>query len=305
VSENKDNKKYLILLSGSPRGGEKAWKSLIKYVKNPLSADLAISYGDNFEIPNILKENVTYDWKFTEPENWTDYYEKEYKGTWKQFLLLGKDLGMAGGLDNNSGSGAIVSALKDIIYKNYLETVIKYEYIIHTRFDQLYVDYQNDFSGDNIWIPEGEDYFGICDRFAVFPSIYAKEYFSICEYIDSPKSLNNPPKNVSPESVLLENLKSNKLEDKIIRIKRNHLTVALDSDSTRWRHAKYKIYFFGKTLMKYPDEFIKSISNINEKNGFIMLLLTRPVLTINYLYLLLRRLLGKIKSTILFRNTNG
>ena len=299
MNENKASNKYLILLSGSPRGGEKAWESLIKFVKEPLSADLAISYGDNFKIPNILKENITYDWKFTEPENWIDYFAKEYKGTWKEFLLLGKDLGMAGGLDNNSGSGAIVSALKDIIYKNYLEIVVKYEYIIHTRFDQLYVDFQDDFSGDYIWIPEGEDYFGICDRFAVFPSKYAKEYFSICQYIDSPESLSNAPENVSPESVLIENLKFNKLEDKIIRFKRNHLTVALDSDGTRWRQAKYKIYFFGKTMMKYPDEFIDSISNIKEKYGFIRLVLTRPVLTFNYLYLLLRRLLGKLKSAIL------
>ena len=94
-------------------------------------------------------------------------------------------------------------------------------------------------------------------------------------------------------------VEKHKLEDKIIRFKRNHLTVALDSDGTRWRQAKYKIYFFAKTMMKYPDEFIDSISNIKEKYGFIRLVLTRPVLTFNYLYLLLRRLLGKIKSAIL------
>ena len=65
------------------------------------------------------------------------------------------------------------------------------------------------------------------------------------------------------------------------------------------RIAKYKIYFFGKIMMKYPDEFIDSISNIKEKDGLLMLVLRRPVLTFNYLYLLLRRLLGKLKSAIL------
>ena len=95
---------------------------------------------------------------------------------------------------------------------------------------------------------------------------------------------------------MLGNLKFNKLENKIIRTKRNHITVALGSDETRWRHAKYKIYFYGKTLMKYPDEFIDSIYNLKEKEGFPKLLLTRPVLTFNYLYLELRRLLGELKS---------
>ena len=35
------DKKYLIILGGSPRGGEKAWNSLYKFVKNNLDADLA------------------------------------------------------------------------------------------------------------------------------------------------------------------------------------------------------------------------------------------------------------------------
>jgi hypothetical protein len=36
------NKNYLVVLAGSPRGGEKTWESLYKYVLNPLNADLAI-----------------------------------------------------------------------------------------------------------------------------------------------------------------------------------------------------------------------------------------------------------------------
>ena len=34
--------KYLIILAGSPRGGEKTYSSLYKYVKNHLNADLAL-----------------------------------------------------------------------------------------------------------------------------------------------------------------------------------------------------------------------------------------------------------------------
>ena len=40
---------------------------------------------------------------------------------------------MAGGIDDNTGSGAIVSALKDIIYKNHIEIIEDYDFIIHTE----------------------------------------------------------------------------------------------------------------------------------------------------------------------------
>ena len=75
---------------------------------------------------------------------------------------------MAGGLDNFSGSGAIVSGLKNIIHENYLSVLKNYEYIIYSRFDQMHTDYHPKFTGKNIWIPEGEDYFGICDRHSIF-----------------------------------------------------------------------------------------------------------------------------------------
>ena len=62
-------KKYLIILSGSPRGSEYAWKSLIKYVKQPLNADLAVSYGDKYQLPKYLEANADFNWVFNEPSN--------------------------------------------------------------------------------------------------------------------------------------------------------------------------------------------------------------------------------------------
>ena len=47
-------KDYLILLAGTPRGGIQTWKSLVKYVKNPLDCDIALVYGHIFEMPEYL-----------------------------------------------------------------------------------------------------------------------------------------------------------------------------------------------------------------------------------------------------------
>ena len=52
------NKKYLVVLAGSPRGGEKTWNSLFKYVVSPLNADLAICTTDNFISKNILFQKL-------------------------------------------------------------------------------------------------------------------------------------------------------------------------------------------------------------------------------------------------------
>ena len=46
-----------------------------------------------------------------------------------------------------------------------------YEQIIFTRFDQFYIKEHPELNNKFIWIPEGEDYFGICDEHAVVPSI--------------------------------------------------------------------------------------------------------------------------------------
>jgi len=288
--------KYLVILAGSPRGGEKTWDSLYKYVIKHLDADLAICTGDNFYVETSLTSNAKYKWIFNEPKNWSDYYSNHYSNKWKDYLILGKEYGMAGGIDDNSGSGAIVSALKDIIYQNYLPTLENYDYIIYSRFDQMYTDYHPKFTGDNLWIPEGEDYLGICDRHIIFPSKYAKSYFNVCEYFDSNNAYENAPKLVTPESVFLEHLHSESLSKKIQRIKRFQFTVALKKDSTRWRVAKYKIHFYHHLMMKYPDEFIASIANLIHEYGLIRSGLKKPAFILNYYYLKIRRSLGDLKK---------
>ncbi len=291
-------KKYIIVITGSPRGGQASWESLINNVKNPLLADLALCYGDQFELPEILKNNLTYDWKFKEPINWRTYFEENFSGTWEEFFLLGSERGMAGGIDNHTGSGAIVSGLKDVILRNYSEILEKYEYIIHTRFDQMYTDIHPVFAGDNIWIPEGEDYFGVCDRHAIFPSKYIKQYFGVCNFIDDKRNYEKSPSVVNPESVFYNNLIYYNLGNKIQRIPRFQFTASTNDDTTRWRKAIYRVYFKHNLLIKYPDEFISSIKNFIELNGFVKAISKNFIFYINYKYLNSRRLLGLTKNKL-------
>ena len=289
------NNKYIVVLAGSPRGGKATWNSLIKNVLQPLDADLAICLADDALDETLLKDTAKYIWTFEEPKNWKDYYSNNFSGTnWLDYFLLGTKNGMAGGIDDNPGSGSIVCALKNIIHKNYLDILEKYDYVIYSRFDQFYTDIHPKFSGDHLWIPEGEDYFGVCDRHIIFPSKYSKKYFGICDYINDDESFKNLPKVVNPEAVFLNYLEFTGLEKKIIRINRFNFTSALASDSTRWRVASYKVYFYRNLMMKYPDEFLLSVKTLINKYSLIKNIFTNSRLLINYYYLISRQILGKI-----------
>ena len=56
------NSNYLVVLAGSPRGGEDTWNSLFKYVIEHLEADLAICTTDNFLLDNRLFNEAKFKW---------------------------------------------------------------------------------------------------------------------------------------------------------------------------------------------------------------------------------------------------
>ncbi len=291
-------KDYLILLAGTPRGGIQTWKSLIKYVKNPLDCDIALVYGHIFEMPKYLLNHSKFDWQFEEPQNWRDFYEKNFPNSNAiKFMIDGEKYGMAGGIDDYSGSGAIVSGFKTIVFNNYMDEISQYKYIIHSRFDQFYVDYHPKYTGDKIWIPKGEDYYGVCDRHAVFPVKYCEQYFGISNFLSDKKAhVKMTTREITPESVFLENLRYQGLEGVVERIDRFQFTAAVSSDETRWRKAIYKIYFSKNLLMKYPDEFLTSIQN-SLKRKKLTYFFKHPLLCINYFYLRFRQKVGEYINT--------
>ena len=84
-------KDYLVILAGSPRGGEDTWSSLYKYVKEPLDADLALLCSDKWNQNSSLFQKAKYKWIFSEMDNYFDYYKMNYDGNWKQYFETGLD----------------------------------------------------------------------------------------------------------------------------------------------------------------------------------------------------------------------
>ena len=288
-------KKYLVILAGSPRGGTLAWKSLNKYVLNYLDADLAVCYGSKFSNyeTKYLENLAKFKWIFDEPDNWREYYDKNFVGNWEELFLLGEDLGLSG-IDNKNGSGAIVCGLKHFILSNYSHEILEYEIIIYTRFDQMYTDYPFKFNEDHLYIPEGEDYGGICDRFIAMPSKYIKSYLNICNYINEPSSLEGELFNC--EGLHLSYLKNQNLYSKVLRIPRFQFTVSTENDKTRWRVGLYKLHFT-KLKLKYPEEFIMAFNTVIKNKSLAYIFLNKKIQLANYSYLLLRRKFGRFKKS--------
>lgn len=278
-------RKYLIVLAGSPRGGEKTWESMYKYLLNNLDADLAICCGEDINDQTSLYKNAKYKWLFEEYDNWLDYYKNNSQLNALDYFNKGIETGLY-------NSGSVHFAIKDIILKNYLDILKEYEYIIYTRFDQFYIDYHPEIYDDSILIPEGEDYFGVCDRHAVFPSKYSEDILNICNFINSEEALKNLGDYVNCETTYFNHLKYLKLDKKIKRIKRFQFTTSNEGDRTRWRVAKYNLWFVKGIKLKYPYEFVKSFKNRVDKYSFMENVNNSPLLYINYVFLLYRKLLS-------------
>ena len=280
-------KDYLVILTGLPRGGAKSWESLEKNVIKNLDADLAICTEDNIDKNLYIYRIADYHWLFPEREDWLDYYLENYSSNSIEVLKKGKGAGLW-------ESGVIHLALKDFILKNHLDIVNNYKYIIYGRFDQYYTDKHPYFHGENIWIPNGEDYFGINDRHAIVNVKFISEYLNICNFIDSLNPQQLQEKYLNCETIYKMHLDSFTSKDEIIRIRRFQFTSAAKKDFTRWRVPEYSLIFNKNLKIKYPDEFLDSIKTSRKAKFLISINFTDLDLILTYYYLSLRRLVGKL-----------
>ncbi len=284
-------KDYLVILAGSPRGGEATWSSLYKYVVDYLDADLAVCCSDKWNQDISIFNKAKYKWIFPEFDNYFQYYESKFRGTWKEYLETGIDTGLY-------SSGSVHFVFKDMILRNYLNILESYKFIIYTRFDQKYTDFHPKGEENKILIPEGEDYFGICDRHALLPAAFSKKFLNICNYINSQDSLKDVGEFNNCETTFKQQMNNEELIKNIVRFKRSQFTTSLYGEHTNWRVAKYKLYLFKNLMIKYPDEFIDSMSNLIEHKGILYVLVNESKLLINYYYLVIREKLGKLKKNI-------
>jgi len=269
--------KTLVILIGSPRGGEETWNSMYKYLLEPFSADLCLLFGriNNYNLS--LYKKAKYIWEIEEYNNWREYYEKNVKGNWYEVLTYHEKETLAGGIDNFKGSGAIVLAFRHFLKNNYKNELLKYDRIILTRSDYFYIDYHPILPNNFFYIIEGEDFEGFCDRHHIFPTTMIDEVLGVVEFLTDPKNFNyltSKTRLLNIERSLLETYKNNNIIEKIQRVKQVQFCVSLLEDKTRWKKA-YRYMLGSKTLLvKYQKEYYRALRN---KYGLIVGMILRSI----------------------------
>ncbi len=260
--------KTLTILIGNARGGEKTWNSIYENLLDPYESDLALCFGEVKDKSSSLYKRSKYVWELPEYSNWRDYYSNVCNGNWEKTLSLGNGLGLSGGIDNFNGSAAIIFAFRHFIKNNKKDILEQYDRIILTRSDYYHVYKQEVLVNDYLWIVEGEDYCGVCDRMHIFPSILIDNVLGIVEYIDSAEGYHDVLNLgiANPESVLKSYFNYSGVSNIIKRFLRFNYAVCVEGDMTRWQPGIMEDPNNNGLFIKYGSEYELCMKNISDKS---------------------------------------
>lgn len=267
--------KTLVVLCGNARGGEKTWHSMYSNLLDPYNADLALCFGYQEEKSSSLYSRAKYIWEIPEYEKWENYYIEHLGDNfpWKKSFRRGEFTGFSG-LYNSVGSGAIYCAFLHYVYTYKKEILQTYDRIIMTRSDNFYVKRQPILSNEYFWIPSGEGYGGLNDRFHIFPSEDINLTIGIVSnYINSESFFENiNESNINLEKTYVKYFEKTGYINKVRTFDRVQFLVKTELDGTRWGTYRWG---FGKYLpynddlmIKYEEEFSESMKFLTEVEKF-------------------------------------
>ena len=269
------NTKTLIVLLGSARGGEETWKSMYKYLLEPLSADLALLFGKTSDKKASLYKKAKFIWEIEEYSDWWDYYTKYFSNRIYDIYKHNEIEGLGGGIGKFRGSGAIIFALRHFLKNNFKNVLLNYDRIILTRSDFYYIDFHPNLKNDAFYILEGEGYGGVTDRHHIFPSSMTDKVLSINEFLDKKENYKYLlTKNLNPERALTEYYKNINIFEQIKFCKRVQFIVAKRNESKRWSYTKGYKFNSNTLLIKYQKEYYTALKN---KYGLILGLFLRII----------------------------
>lgn len=271
--------KTLIILIGTPRGNEIVWRSMYDHLMIPHQADLALCFEFQSDKSSSLYKKAKYVWEVTKYNNWEQYYtENNISGNWKEIYSWsendGNCVGFSGlGESKKYGSGAILIAFRHYLLKNHLETIHNYDKIILTRSDYFYAFDSPILDNEYYWVPEGESYGGIIDRFQQFPSKYSEQALNVMSYVCSDQIIKDfvyTGKLINIERVIARYFHQINFLDKVRFFDRSNFLVIAENDSSTGtlnnsrvlRGGKWKLIGFEDMYIKYMDEWLATQQNL-------------------------------------------
>lgn len=177
------NEKCLVIINSETREYQHTFESFKKYVLEVLNADLAlcVAINNRENQDNPFYKEAKYIWQYNEPEDWAEAfdYASEYEGINNDWRIVKsvKDQWLGGikGENAQKGSAGILLFFRWFTKIKLLEDnlINKYDRFIFTRSDYLYETPHIPLKflpRNKIWIPQGEDYGGVTDRYMLCSS---------------------------------------------------------------------------------------------------------------------------------------
>ena len=267
----------MVILLGNLRGGEMVWNSLYQNVLDPNMADLALMIGDtrdSYRNASLLYR-AKYIWRFPEYDDWADAIDLINGSRWRSIIVpkmtkRQNSSGMLGGAFGHPSSGAIQNMAKfwlmELIQK--LQLTSSYDRFILTRSDQYFFCHLDlkQLNQEYIWVPEGQDWGGICDRMYICnSSIFLKTLNVMPTFLSNPAAYaRRSVSNV--ETFLLFSWSLQGLVPSIRRFRRIMFTTGARGDQSRWSKIDGKKEVFDGLFLKYPEEYRMSIKSCQQDN---------------------------------------
>lgn len=260
------------------------YDSFAKHLFKDKKMDLCLSIGvdKEYDYNNPYCQKAKYKFFYEEPKDYADafnYVMNIYRTNtdWRKLLQIPTDW-LGGIVDKNQQPG---SAAIGIFYRWWLihnlklnRLIEKYDWFIITRSDYFYefgTPFIETLNCNNIYVPTGEDWQGICDRFMIVHRKYLEKaietltpivtdpdklYTEIRSFVESTPEIKWC---MNSERYLKYMLTKRRLIDKVKRFPRAMYLVRSESDKTRWSTGSFKQE--ANMIVKYDSEYDLTINN--------------------------------------------
>jgi len=262
--------KVLVIINAETREYQHTFDRFKQYVLDELNADLALCVAINHRENqnNPFYKAATYIWQYKEPKDWGEAfdYASTYEGVANNWNVLKaiKDQWLGGikGERAQKGSAGILLFFRwftkiKLLEENILNT---YDRFIYTRSDYRYETPHIPLellSKDKIWIPDGEDYGGLTDRYMACSAQHIIPALSIVDpMIKTPFDLKETmsfSKEWNLEKFIKFSFQKRDLWNQVQRFPFTMYSLRSEEGHTRWSVGKLhpNLGYY----IKYPNEY--------------------------------------------------
>jgi len=261
----------LVVVVGQPRGGELAWTSLRKHVLEPLHADLATYFTDDWQ-GTLIQRMSRYRWSVPEPADWGDMVDQAAAScgvSRVRWSALCDQPHVLGGVQVcGCADAACPWQVIPLMYRwlalqkiEALRLHQRYDWFVLTRSDELHLcDHPplSELDGSHLWLPEGEHYGGWSDRhFVAAAPVFVQAINVTLPILCNPEEWRQKFKEAGG-IINIERVQAQAWREHGLQVKefpRTMLTVRAAHDPSRWAAGEDNPALAGHGLkVKYSEE---------------------------------------------------